>query len=227
MMENAKISVIIPAKNESVTIKDVIVGVKPYADELLVVDGHSTDTTREVSESLGARVVLDNGQGKGDGVRTGIREATGDILVFIDADGSHDPNDIPKLVQPILDEKADMVIGSRMTGGSDELTGDIGRFIRNTGAHVLLLAVNYRWNVRLTDNQNGFRAIRTDVARNLGLKEKIHTIEQEMVVKCLRQGYRISEIPSHEYHRKHGESTLNVRRVWHRYVWCIFKHYFW
>ena len=88
MMEDAKISVIIPAKNESVTIKDVIVGVKPYADELLVIDGHSTDTTREVAESMGARVVLDHGKGKGDGVRVGIQEATGDIIVFIDADGS-------------------------------------------------------------------------------------------------------------------------------------------
>lgn len=227
MKEDAKISVIIPAKNESVTIKDVIVGVKPYADELLVVDGHSTDTTREVSESLGAKVILDHGKGKGDGVRVGIQKATGDVLVFIDADGSHDPNDIPKLVQPILDGKADMMIGSRMTGGSDELTGDIGRFIRNTGAHVLLLAVNYRWNIRLTDNQNGFRAIRTDVARDLGLRQNIHTIEQEMVVKCLKKGYRISEVPSHEYHRQYGKSTLNVWKVWHRYVWCILKHYFW
>jgi glycosyltransferase involved in cell wall biosynthesis len=227
MMEDARISVIIPAKNESVTIKDVIVGVKPYADELIVVDGRSTDTTREVSESMGARVILDHGKGKGDGIRVSIQEATGDVLVFIDADGSHDPNDIPKLVRPIFDEKSDMVIGSRMTGGSDELTGDIGRFIRNTGSHVLLLAVNYRWNVRLTDNQNGFRAIRTDVARDLGLKENIHTIEQEMVLKCLRKGYRISEVPSHEYHRKHGVPTLVVWRVWHRYIWCILRHYFW
>lgn len=225
--DDMRISVIIPAKNESVTIKDIIVGVKPYADELLVIDGHSTDDTREVSERLGARVVLDHGKGKGDGIRVAIGEAKGDILVFIDADGSHDPNDIPKLVQPILEGKYDMMIGSRMTGGSDELTGDIGRFIRNTGAHVLLLCVNYRWNVRLTDNQNGFRALKADVARDLGLTEKIHTIEQEMVVKCLRKGYRIGEIPSHEYHRKHGTSTLNVWKVWPRYLWCIFKHYFW
>ncbi len=225
--ESAKISLIITAKNESVPIRDVITTAKPYVDEVLVVDGHSTDDTRDVSERLGAKVLLDHRKGKGDGVRVGIAEATGDILVLIDADGSHDPHDIPKLAAPILADQYDMVIGSRMTGGSDELTGDIGRFIRNTGSHVLLLCVNYRWNVRLTDNQNGFRAIKANVARDLGLTENVHTIEEEMVLKCLRKGYSIGEVPSHEYHRKHGTSTLNMWKVWPHFVWCIFKHYFW
>jgi len=225
--ENTKISLIITARNESVTIPDVITVGKPYVDEVIVVDGHSTDDTHEVSERLGARVFLDHGKGKGDGVRVGIEKAIGDILVFIDADGSHDPHDIPKLVRPILEDRYDMVVGSRMTGGSDELTGDIGRFIRNTGSHILLLCINYRWNVRLTDNQNGFRAIKTTVAKDLGLTENVHTIEEEMVLKCLRRGYRIGEVPSHEYHRKHGKSTLNMWKVWPQFVWCILKHYFW
>lgn len=223
----ATISLIITAKNESVPIRDVITAAKPYVDEILIIDGHSTDDTREVSERLGAKVFLDNGKGKGDGVRVGIEKAASDILVFIDADGSHDPNDIPRLVQPIIDDEYDMVIGSRMTGGSDELTGDIGRFIRNTGSHILLLAINYRWNVRLTDNQNGFRAIKASIARDLGLTENVHTIEEEMVLKCLRKHYRIGEVPSHEYHRQHGKSTLNVWKVWPHFVWCIVKHYFW
>jgi len=226
MVEETKISVIIPAKNESVPIKDVISGVKPFADEVLVVDGHSTDTTREVAESMGARVILDNGKGKGDGLRVGIREATSDILVFIDADGSHEPNDIPKLVQPILDEKADMVIGSRGTGGSDELHGDFPRFIRFTGSYILLLLINYRWNVRLTDCQNGFRAIKTDVARKLNLRENAHTIEEEMVMKCLKQGYVITDVPSHEYERKYGTSTLRLTKTWYKFGWCVLKHYF-
>lgn len=225
-MEQTKISVIISARNESVTIKDVIPAVKPHADEVLVVDGHSTDGTREIAQSLGARVVLDRGKGKGDGVRVGIQEATGDVLVLMDADGSHEANDIPKLVQPILDGQADMVVGSRMTGGSDELTGDLGRFIRATGASILLLIVNYRWNVRLTDNQNGFRAIKATVARDLRLTENLHTIELEMVLKCLRKKYRIVEVPSHEYHRQYGKSTMNLWSMWYKFGWCIFKHYF-
>lgn len=227
MKDDAKISLIIPARNESATIKDVITEAKPFVDEILVVDGHSTDTTREDAENAGARVVLDNRKGKGDGIRVGIREATGDILVFMDADGSHDPKDIPRLAQPILDDKADMIIGSRMTGGSDELHGDISRFIRMTGSHVLLLMINYRWNVRLTDCQNGFRAIKTDVARKIGLTENVHTIEEEMVMKCLKHRYTVSEVPSHEYERKFGSSTLNLIGTWHRFVWCILKNYFW
>ncbi len=225
-MENPKISAVIPAKNESATIVEVIEQLKPFVDEILVVDGHSTDNTVELAEKAGARVVRDHGKGKGDGVRVGIEEAKGDIIVFIDADGSHEPRDIPEMVKPIIEGKYDMVIGSRMTGGSHELHGDIGRFIRMTGSHVLLLVVNYRWGVRLTDIQNGFRAIRRDVARQLGLKENSHTIEEEMVVKCLKKGYRIGEIPSREYERKHGSSTLNLWKDWYKFVWCILKNFF-
>ncbi len=227
MVEDAKISVVIPAKNESTTIGEIVANAKPFVDEVLVVDGHSTDSTREKAEQAGARVVLDNRKGKGDGLRVGIREVTGDVIVFMDADGSHDPNDIPRLVQPILDGKADMVIGSRMTGGSDELHGDLSRFIRMTGSHVLLLLINYRWNIRLTDCQNGYRAIRTTVARKINLQEDVHTIEEEMVMKCLRHKYVVTEVPSHEYERRHGSSTLNLLSTWHRFVWCILKHYFW
>ncbi len=129
-------------------------------------------------------------------------------------------------MQPIREEKADMVIGSRMTGGSDELHGDIGRFIRMTGSHILLLIINYRWNVRLTDCQNGFRAIRADVARALNLKENAHTIEEEMVMKCLKKKYRIREVPSHEYARKYGTSTLRLTRTWYKFGLCILKHFF-
>ncbi len=227
MLEDAKISVVIPAKNENTTIQEIISKVKPLVDEVLVIDGHSTDSTREVAEQAGARVLLDNRKGKGDGIRVGIREVSGDVIVFMDADGSHDPNDIPRLIQPILDGKADLVIGSRMTGGSDELHGDISRFIRMTGSHVLLLLINYRWNIRLTDCQNGYRAIRTDVARNINLTENVHTIEEEMVMKCLKHKYIVSEVPSHEYERKHGSSTLNLMGTWYKFVSCILKNYFW
>lgn len=227
MRERIHITVVIPAKNEKFTIGEIVTEVKAFADEVLVVDGHSTDNTKEQAELAGARVVLDNRKGKGDGLRVGIREASGDIVVFMDADGSHDPNDIPRLVQPIQEGNADLVIGSRMTGGSDELHGDISRFIRLTGSHILLLLINYRWNVRLTDCQNGFRAIRTAVARDINLQEDVHTIEEEMVMKCLRHKYRVTEVPSHEYERKHGTSTLDLLGTWHKFGWCILKHYFW
>lgn len=226
MNNKLKISLIIPAKNEDMSIEEVIKGAKHFVDELLLIDGHSTDNTRDIAEKNGARVLLDNKIGKGDGIRIGIREAKGDIIVFIDADCSHDPEDIPRLTQPIIDGKADMVIGSRMTGGSDELSGNFSRFVRLTGSHILLLIINYRWNVRLTDCQNGFRAIKTEVARKINLKENFHTIEEEMVMKCLKNNYIISETPSHEYERKYGSSTLKLRSSWYRFGWCIMKNFF-
>lgn len=219
-----KISVVIPAKNEAVTIGDIIERSKKYADELLVIDGHSTDATRAVAERLGARVILDDRKGKGAAIRLAIREVTGEVIVFIDADGSHDPDDIPRLVEPIARGVCEHVTGSRMTGGSDELHGDIGKFIRMWGSDVITLGINYRFNVRLTDSQNGFRAIRTDVARQIGLTENITTIEQEMIMKTLKRGYRIKEVPAHEYARKAGESKVKVPRVACRYVWVWLKN---
>ena len=114
--------------------------------------------------------------------------------MFIDADGSHDPHDIPAMVAPIQAGDADMVIGSRGKGGSDELHGTLEQFIRYVGSQLIMLAINYRWNVRLTDSQNGFRAIRRDVGRRLGLTSNLTTIEQEMLMKALKQGFRVSEI---------------------------------
>ena len=118
-------SIVIPARNEEETIGDVLRGLRELTDDLIVVDGHSTDRTIAISREYGARVVQDNGRGKGDAVRVGLETARHPITVFIDADGSHDPKDIVKLVQPIAAGDADLVMGSRMLGGSDELFGDI------------------------------------------------------------------------------------------------------
>ena len=221
-----KTTIVIPTRNEEKMIKEIIDGCKPFGDEVLVVDGHSTDKTRDIARACGARVVLDNKKGKGDGLRVALREAKGDIVVFIDADGSHDPKDIPKMIRPIQEGKADLVVGSRMRGGSDELHGDLAKFIRMMGSDIITLSINYRFDVRLTDTQNGFRAIRKQVGLDIDLKEDIFTIEQEMVIKALKKGYRTAEVPSHEYERKFGDSGIVVWKVAHRYVWCLIKNLF-
>lgn len=213
-----RVSVIVPTRNEASNLLPVLERARPFADELLVIDGHSTDGTREIAQALGAKVHLDRGRGKGDAIQEGIRRATGDVLVFIDADGSHDPGDIPALIEPILTGEADHVSGSRMLGGSDELHATIHQFIRLFGSQLITLSVNYTQNIRLTDCQNGFRAIRRDVARALDLQEDITTIEQEMVIKSVRRGYRLVEVATHEYVRSNGESNFRVLDVWPRYV---------
>jgi len=113
-----------------------------------------------------------------------------------------------------------------MFGGSDEAHGDIYKFLRTVASDIITLGINYRFNVRLTDSQNGFRAIRTKVARQLNLKEDITTIEQEMIIKTLRAGYRMAEVPSHEYARKYGQSVIKLRKVAFRYFYSWLKYLF-
>lgn len=225
-LANGGVTLVIPAKNEAENICEVIDRAIPYCDELIVVDGHSTDDTRELAESYGARIVLDNKKGKGDAIRVGADAATHNIVVFMDADGSHDPGDIPSLAEPIKKGNADLVIGSRGRGGSDELHGDVEKLLRMVGGDLILIGINLRWKQTLTDSQNGFRAIRKDVICSLGLTENITTIEQEMTMKCLKKGYIVDEVPTHEFARKYGDSTIRLRRVWFRYIYSFIKNLF-
>lgn len=218
------VTVAIPALNEEATIAAIVREAAPYAEEVLVLDGHSTDATRREAEQAGARVVLDPGRGKGAALRCALSEASGDVVVFMDADGSHEASDIPRLVAPIREELADLVVGCRMTGGSDELHGDLFKFTRLIGSEIITMVINYRWNVRLTDVQNGFRAIRRDAGLVLGMREDRFAIEEEMVMRALRKRYRVMNVSSHEYRRRHGVSRIVLQRDWFSFVWCVAKH---
>ncbi len=220
------VTVVIPALNEEKCIGGVIERALLYADEVIVIDGHSRDRTAHIAAELGVRVVKDNMKGKGDAIRVGAETASHKIIVFMDADGSHDAGDIPHLVKPILSGEAELVIGSRGKGGSDELHGDIEKLMRMVGSDLILIGINLRWKQQLTDSQNGLRAIRTDVIRSLKLRENITTIEQEMTMKCLKHGHRVTEVPTHEYSRKHGASTIKLRRVWFRYIYSFIVNLF-
>lgn len=224
-MPAATVTVVIPTKNEEGLIGEIIDSVRSYG-EVLVIDGRSSDRTREVAQAHGARVVLDGGKGKGQAIRQALSEATTDIVVFIDADGSHDPKDIPALVGPIAEGKADLVIGSRGKGGSDELHGTLSQFIRYVGSQLIMLSINYRWGVRLSDSQNGFRAIRREVGLALNLRSNLTTIEQEMLMRALKLGYRVDEVASHEYERRWGTSKVVVWKLWWAYVWSFWRNIF-
>jgi dolichol-phosphate hexosyltransferase len=222
------VSVIIPMKNEGTVglemARSVRSHVGSFVNEIIVVDGHSSDGGPAALRDEGFRVLEDRGRGKGDGLRAGIGIATGKILVFMDADGSHDPADIPALLAPIRDGHADMVIGCRMRGGSDEFAGSWALFVRLWGNNVLTLLLNSRYGVRLTDSQNGFRAARADMLRALDLRENRHTIELEMIMKSLRHRHRVIQIPSHEYSRRAGHSSLSVIGQAPHFLWCSLRN---
>jgi len=217
-----KVTAVIPAKNEEEGIEKIIKNVSRFVDEVLVVDGHSKDKTRQIAKEYGAKVVLDGGKGKGDGIRTGIRKAKGDIIVFIDADGSHNPKDIPKLIKPIKNGEADLVVASRAKGGSDEVRLDLDGLFRQIGSEIAAILVNFRWRANLTDIQNGFRAIRRKTALALKLESDGFEIEEEMIMKCLKRGVRIMEVAGHEYQRRWGVSKLPTTQAW-RFLLRLFK----
>jgi dolichol-phosphate mannosyltransferase len=118
------------------------------------------------------------------------------------------------------------VSGSRLIGGSSELHGGFDEFLRLAGSSLITACINYRFKVRLSESQNGFRAIRTAVLKSLELRENSTTIEQEMVIKTLKQGYRMAEVPAHEHERRHGVSHIRLWRVSARYVYTLVKNLF-
>jgi len=219
-----KTSVIIPSRNEGDVVVELALAARQHCDEVIVVDGHSTDGSGECLVAAGFRVIQDRGLGKGDALRLGLESATGDILVTMDADGSHDPAEIGKLVAPIVADEADMVIGCRMRGGSDEFAGTWTMFIRLWGNNLLTQVINTRHRASLTDTQNGFRALRASSVRSLRLTENLHTIELEMVLKGLKHGMRVRQVPSHEYARRAGRSSLSVAKQTPAFFWCLLRN---
>lgn len=220
---SSTVTVVVPAKNEERTLPDVLERLRREYDDILVVDGRSSDRTVDIAKSLGARVLRDDGRGKGAALRCCIPHLQRDITVFFDADGSHEAADIRAVIAPIERGEADLVIASRLRGGSDELHGAPGEAVRLIGSTVITQVINLRFGVRNTDYQNGFRAIRTELLGRLGLRENISTIEMEMSMRALKLGYRVSEVPSHEYARRGGESKIHVLRVWPRFLWTLLR----
>jgi len=220
------ISIVIPAKNEENTIAEIVKSVLQYSDDVIVIDGSSVDKTAEYAKAAGARVIDIPPIGKGNAICGSIEHIKNQITVFMDADGSHIAEDIPKLVEPILEGEADHVSASRLLGGSDELHGTFDETFRLMGSSFITACINWKFKIKLSESQNGFRAIRTDVLRKLNLKEIITTIEQEMIIKTLKLGYRMAEVPSHERRRFFGESNISLRKVSFRYVYSFIKYLF-
>ena len=219
-----RVTIVILARNEEHTIAEAVTNALGWCREVLVMDGCSTDGTETAARNAGARVVKDDGRGKGAAIRQSLRLVDTEFVVFMDADGSHDAHDTPKLIAPLADGSADLCVGSRFAGGSDELSVSIAQLIRTIGNILMNIAINNRWNVELTDTLNGFRAVRRDAALRVGLKENSHTIEQEMVMKILRHGMKVVNAPTHEYKRRFGESHIRIWREWPRFVWCVIEN---
>jgi Glycosyl transferase family 2 len=203
-------SVVIPALNEERNIAWVLERLPSCVDEVLVVDGRSTDRTIPVALEVrpDARIVEEKAPGKGAALRAGFAAARGRYVVMLDADGSMDPAEIPRFVD-YLEAGYDLVKGTRFTdgGGSADIT-----WLRRFGNRLLTQAVNYLYGECFTDLCYGYLAFRKEALRVLGLCASGFEIETEIVVNAVRTGLRIGEVPSHESRRLNGESNLRTFR---------------
>lgn len=188
-----RIIVLIPAFNEQVAIEGVVKKSLQYASDVLVIDDGSSDNTSDIAEKAGASVLKHpTNFGKGVALRDAFSQVNGyDIVVTIDGDGQHNPDEIPVLIKPIQDNKADFVNGSRYLNGFDENTPAY----RRVGQRVLDIATNITAGTSVTDSQSGFRAFRGDTISYYKFRDPGFGIESEMIADASENNLRILEVP--------------------------------
>jgi glycosyltransferase involved in cell wall biosynthesis len=191
-----KLSVLVPCYNEAETIREILKRIKevPLDKEIVVVDDCSTDGTREYLQSLPpGEIVLvlhERNRGKGASIRDAIRAMTGDVAVFQDADLEYDPADYPKLVRPIEDGRADVVVGTRFSGEPRAVLF----FWHARGNKLLTFFFNMVANTNLEDMECGLKAFKAQALRKLDLRSDGFEIGPELMIAVARSGARIYEI---------------------------------
>ena len=213
-----KISIVLPAKNESAAIGQTLAQIQKLqlAHEIIVVNDGSTDQTKQVAETAGAKVVTHPySKGNGAAIKTGARTATGDIIVFMDADGQHDPQDIPRLIE-IIEQGYDLVVGARQKGSQ----ASIGRGMANTLYNNL---ATYMTEQKVEDLTSGFRAVRADKFREfLYLLPNGFSYPTTSTMAFFRAGYSVTYVPIHAAKRI-GKSHIQPLKDGVRFFLIIFK----
>jgi glycosyltransferase involved in cell wall biosynthesis len=229
MSRELTLSVVIPCFNEAETIGDILQAVRdaPVGDkEIVVVDDGSTDGTRELLQgklgTLVDRLLLhDTNQGKGAALRDGFEAASGDIVLIQDADLEYSPREYPKLLEPILSGRADVVYGSRFSGGESHR---VLYFYHYLGNRFLTLASNALTNLNLSDMETCYKVFRREVVEQLTIEEDRFGCEPEITAKIAKLRCRIFEVGVSYSGRTYEEGKKIGWRDGVRAMWCIIKY---
>jgi glycosyltransferase involved in cell wall biosynthesis len=204
------VEIIIPTLNEGQSIAETIDKVRavtlPFNVSILVIDGGSTDNTIEICKKKNVRVVMQKGKGKGRAMREAVNQTGADIVVFIDGDGTYPVKELGSLVFPLLEDKADMVVGARVRAQSE--SGSILP-LNALGNRIFNKAINFALNSSVSDSLSGYRALHRKTFNELVLFSDKFEIEVEMTVEALAQGYRILEVPINYSSRKGSKAKLD------------------
>jgi glycosyltransferase involved in cell wall biosynthesis len=220
------LSFLIPAFNEASTIREVLARVDALDidKQVIIVDDGSTDGTSEILEEWkaepGFHVVRQDNRGKGAAIRAGIPYVSGDIVVIQDADMEYDPADVPALIGPIEEGVADVVFGSRLSGGRPQRAY---LFWHLVGNRLLSLLTNVLFNTTLSDMETGYKAFRADVLRSLDLVEDGFGIEPELTAKICKKKLRVYEMPVAYYGRSYAEGKKITWRDGFKAIWVLFR----
>lgn len=206
------ISVIVPVYNEEETISEVISMLislkKRMSIEILIVDDGSKDNTSSIIKQHSGIIFIKhkNNQGKGAAIKTGLNKCSGEIIIIQDADLEYLPNQIPKIVKPIIDGKADVVYGSRFLGKIDGMS-----LLHMLGNRILSFVAQILYGKKITDVMTGYKVFSKKCLDSIQICEKSFEVEVELTSKIFKNGFRFSEVPiSYEYRRK-GVSKINNR----------------